>query len=66
MRQRARLLRDAAEARRLLPDTTDEIVDLTGTFVNDLDYYVYDMGRARAMVKAMGRPFGFLPSSHKL
>jgi hypothetical protein len=54
--QRARILCGAADAPRLLPGTTEEVVDLSGTFANDVDYYVYEMGRLRAMVKAMGRP----------
>lgn len=58
VQQRARILHAEASAPRIDAGSAGEVVNLTGTFENDVDYYVYEMGRLRAMVKAMGRPFG--------
>ncbi len=58
--QRERLATTAAKAPRLLEGTPEEVIDLTGTPGNDLDYYVYELGRlqaaAREIVKVFGEP----------
>ncbi|MEU4651708.1 hypothetical protein [Nocardia fluminea] len=45
---------------RLLAGTPDEVVNLTGTFDNDLDYYAVELVRlqdaAREMLKVFGSP----------
>lgn len=43
--ERDRVIRTAAEAPRLLEGTPHEVVNLTGIPDNDLDYYVYELGR---------------------
>jgi hypothetical protein len=58
--QRDRVLDRAARAPRLLPGSEYEVIDLTGDIGNDLDYYVYELGRLRAVgdsiIKVFGRP----------
>lgn len=58
--ERNRILARAADAPRLLAGTPYEIVDLTGTPDNDLDYYVFELGRlregAKEAIRAFGRP----------
>ena len=46
---------------RLLAGTSEEVVDSTGAFQNDVDYYIYELGRLRDLVKTealvvFGRP----------
>ena len=45
MMQPARILRDAAQAPRLLPWIAEQVVDLTYTVENDVDYYMYELRR---------------------
>lgn len=56
--QRARIMEIAAEAPKLFEGKPYEVTDLSGTYENDLDYYVYEMGRARDMAEEMAKPFG--------
>lgn len=56
--QRARIMQAAAEAPKLLEGQLGEATNLTDTFENDLDYYIYEMGRARDMAVEMDKPFG--------
>jgi len=57
--QRARTMQSEAEAPRYFEGEPHEYVDLSGTFENDLDYYIYEIGRARFIASAMQRPFGY-------
>jgi hypothetical protein len=57
--QRERLLSAERSAPKLFNGTAEQTTDLTVQFENDLDYYIYEMGRLRALVKSMQRPFGF-------
>lgn len=57
--QRARIMQAAVEAPRLRSDGPNEYINLSETFANDVDYYVYEIGRARFIAVAMQRPFGY-------
>ncbi len=46
--QRKRIMDFAANAPRLLEGTPYEVINLTGDSGLDLDYYLYNLGRARA------------------
>lgn len=58
--QQDRLATAAASAPRLLEGTPEEVIDLTGTPGNDLDYYVYELVRlqdaAREIIKVFDAP----------
>jgi hypothetical protein len=58
--QRERMVMATDSAPRLLGGTPYEAVDLTGVPGNDLDYYVYELGRlqdaAREIIKVFGAP----------
>lgn len=58
--ERDRLQHQADAAPRLLQGTEHEVVNLTGLPDNDLDYYIYELGRlqdvAREIVKVLGAP----------
>ncbi|MFI5590080.1 hypothetical protein ACIA5G_33885 [Amycolatopsis sp. NPDC051758] len=59
-KQRHRILDRSANAPRILPDSPHEVIDLTGDDGNDLDYYVYELARLRAVgisiIKIFGQP----------
>lgn len=57
--QRQRIQDDYDNAPRVFKGEPVEWVNVSAMHENDVDYYVYEMGRLRAMVKAMDRPFGF-------
>lgn len=59
--QRARITRAAEDAPRLLEGQEGEVTNLTDTFENDLDYYIYEMGRLRDMAEEMAKPFSHPP-----
>lgn len=58
--ERQRIIAATATAPRLLEGTASEVVNLTGLPSNDLDYYVYELGRlqdaAREIIKVFDRP----------
>lgn len=58
--QQERVLDRAAAAPRLLPGFHMEVIDLTGDTGNDLDYYIYELGRVEAtgrlIIKVFGKP----------
>lgn len=58
--ERERIMESATRAPRLLAGTAYEMVDLTNTPGNDLDYYVYELGRlqdaAREIIKDFDAP----------
>lgn len=60
VQQQQRIVDAAADAPRLLAGSPYEVVDLTGVPGNDLDYYVYELGRLRAVgtsvIKIFGQP----------
>lgn len=56
--QRQRILDTATNAPRLLSGTPHEVADLTGDHGNDLDYYVYELGRLRAVGNSICTVFG--------
>lgn len=56
--QRARIMQSAAEAPKYFEGESHEFTDLSGTFENDLDYYIYEMGRLRDTAEEMAKPFG--------
>lgn len=55
--QRERVMRGAADAPRLLEGTPEEAVDLTSVPSNDLDYYVYELARLRAVADEVNKAF---------
>jgi hypothetical protein len=57
--QRRRIQDGYDNAPSVLEGEPFEWVNVSDMHENDVDYYVYEMGRLRAMVKAMERPFGF-------
>jgi hypothetical protein len=56
--QRARIMQSAADAPKQFEGESYEYADLSATFENDLDYYIYEMGRLRDMAEEMDKPFG--------
>ncbi len=58
--QHQRIVDREANAPRLLPDLPIVVRDLTGDTGNDLDYYIYELGRLRhvgaAVIKVFGQP----------
>lgn len=58
--QQQRVLDRAAAAPRLLPGFHIEVIDLTGDTGNDLDYYIYELGRleatGRSLIKVFSKP----------
>jgi len=58
--ERDRIAEGAAHAPRLLEGTEHEVVDLTSVPGNDLDYYIYELGRlqdiAREVIKVFDSP----------
>jgi hypothetical protein len=58
--ERQRIIDARHNAPKLLPGEPHEVVDLTSVPVNDLDYYVYELGRlqdvAREMIKVFDSP----------
>ena len=56
--QRSRIMQAADEAPKLFEGKPYQVTDLSGTHENDLDYYVYELGRAHDMAKEMAKPFG--------
>lgn len=67
--QRQRILDRAATAPRLLPDSQFPVVDLTGDLGNDLDYYIYELGRlqdiGKSIIKVFGQPRELLDAQGK-
>lgn len=51
--QRARVLQRSASASRLIPESGREVIDLRDPATNDLDYYVYELGRLHAVAVQM-------------
>ena len=56
--QRERILDRAANAPRLLPGSPFEVINLTGTNDNDLDYYIYELARLQDLGKSIIKVFG--------
>lgn len=56
--QRQRILDRAANAPRLLEGSPYEVTDLSGDPGNDLDYYIYELGRLRHIGVAATKVFG--------
>lgn len=61
VKQRHRIVDREKELPRLLAGTPEEIVDSTEAFQNDVDYYIYELGRLRDLAKTealvvFGRP----------
>ncbi len=58
--ERDRIQHQAGTAPRLLEGTEHEVVNLTGLPGNDLDYYIYELGRlrdeAREIIKVFDSP----------
>lgn len=55
--QRSRILDRAATAPRVLEDSPYEVVNLTDTPDNDLDYYAYELGRLQDAAREMAKVF---------
>lgn len=58
--QRSRIVGNVDAAPRMFEGTPYEVTDLSGVPTNDLDYYVFELGRlreaGRAIIKAFGKP----------
>lgn len=52
-KQRERILDQAANAPRLLPDSPYEFINLTGDDGNDPDYYIYELARLQDLGKSI-------------
>lgn len=63
-RQRQRILGHAANAPRLLADSKTPVIDLTVVPGNDLDYYIYELARLRAVGESIIKVFGHRVSGH--
>jgi hypothetical protein len=55
--QRSRILDRAATAPRVLEDSPYEVINLTDTPDNDLDYYAYELGRLQDAAREMAKVF---------
>lgn len=55
--QRGRVMDAERNAPRLLEGSPYEVVNLTGVPGNDLDYYVYELGRLQESARAMKKTF---------
>lgn len=50
VKQHQRIVSREKDLPRLLAGTPEEVIDTTGAFQNDVDYYIYEVGRLRGLV----------------
>ncbi len=60
--EKERLRQNSQSAPRLLTGTLYEVVDLTGIPGNDLDYYIYELGRLQDAAREISKVFDKPPA----